>query len=246
MNLPISIIIPTFNEEKYLPKLLQSLQNQTKKPAQVIVADAFSLDATRKIARVFGCLVVNGGLPSVARNNGARIATQPVLLFLDADVILPPSFLEQTFTEMLQRNLDITSCFITPRSPLKIDRFLHQFANQYMKLTQKIHPHIPGACIFVKKNIHQIIGGFDKSLILAEDHDYVKRAKRIGKFAYLKSYKIPISVRRLSAEGRIKIVFKYIAIELHLIFIGKIRKDIFNYRFGHFNQFRQLKAVLNS
>lgn len=234
MNLPISIIIPTFNEEKYLPKLLQSLQNQTKKLTQVIVADAFSLDDTRKIARAFGCLVINGGLPSVARNNGARIATQPILLFLDADVILPPSFLEQTFTEMLQRNLDITSCFITPRSPLKIDRFLHQFANQYMKLTQKIHPHIPGACIFVKKNLHQIIGGFDQSLILAEDHDYVKRAKRIGKFAYLKSYKIPVSVRRLSRDGRIKIALKYIAVELHLIFIGQIRRNIFNYRFGHY------------
>lgn len=231
MTLPISVIIPTFNEQQYLPKLLKSLHNQTAKPTQVIAADAFSLDNTRKIAKAFGCMVVDGGLPSVARNNGARIASQPILLFLDADVVLPPFFLEQTFTEMAHRNLDITSCFITPRSPLKIDRFLHQFANQYMKLTQKIHPHIPGACIFVKKNIHKIIGGFDESLILAEDHDYVKRAKRIGKFAYLKSYKIPISVRRLSTEGRIKIVFKYIAIELHLIFIGKIRKDIFNYRF---------------
>lgn len=232
MTLPISIIIPTFNEEGYLPQLLESLQNQTRKPSQIIVADAFSLDNTRTIAKALGCMVVDGGLPSVARNNGARIATQPILLFLDADVILPPAFLEQTLTEMTIRNLDITSCFITPRSLLKIDRFLHQFANQYMKLTQKIHPHIPGACIFVKKNIHKIIGGFDESLILAEDHDYVKRAKGVGKFSYLKSYKIPISVRRLSAEGRIKIVFKYIAIELHLIFIGKIRRDIFSYRFG--------------
>ena len=47
MTLPLSIIIPTFNEEKYLPKLLKSLQKQTRKPAQVIVADAFSLDQVR-------------------------------------------------------------------------------------------------------------------------------------------------------------------------------------------------------
>lgn len=230
VKLPLSIIIPTLNEGKCLPELLKSIKSQTKLPSEIIVADAFSLDHTRKIAKAFGATVVDGGLPSVARNNGAAVATQPILLFLDADVILPPSFLEQTFTEMLRRNLDITSCFITPRSPLKIDKFLHQFANQYMRLTQKIHPHIPGACVFVKKNIHKIIGGFDESLIFAEDHDFVKRAERFGKFAYLKSYKIPVSVRRLSAEGRIKIVFKYIAVELHLIFIGKIRRDIFNYR----------------
>src|SRR3989344_1665305 len=222
MNLPISIIIPTFNEENYLPRLLKSIRKQTKLPAQIIVADAFSIDNTRKIAESFKVKVVNGGICSVARNNGAKIATAELLLFLDADVILPPSFLEETFEEMTKRKLDITSCFITPRSNLKIDKFLHQFANQYMKLTQEFHPHIPGFCIFVKKDIHSSIQGFDETLILAEDHDYVRRAKKIGRFGYLKSYKIPVSVRRLSHDGRVKIALKYIAIELHLIFIGQI------------------------
>lgn len=234
MTLPVSVIIPTFNEEGYLPKLLQSLQNQTRKAAQIIVADAFSLDNTREIARSFGCLVVDGGLPSAARNNGAKFASQEVLLFLDADAVLPPAFLERTFAEMMVRNLDITSCFITPKSPLRVDHFLHQFVNHYMRLTQKFHPHIPGVCIFVKKNIHEAVSGFDQSLVLAEDHDYVKRAKRLGKFGYLKSYKIPVSVRRLSQDGRVKIALQYIAVELHLIFIGKIRRNIFNYRFGHY------------
>ncbi|MBI2018159.1 glycosyltransferase [Candidatus Daviesbacteria bacterium] len=234
MNLPISIIVPTFNEGLYLPKLLQSLQNQTKKPTQTIVADAFSLDNTRQIAKSFGCMVVDGGLPSVARNRGVKFATQPILLFLDADVDLPPYFLERTFTEMVTRNLDIASCFIIPKSSLRVDHLLHLFANHYMKLTQRFHPHVPGCCIFVKKDVHQAIGGFDESLILSEDHDYVRRAKKVGRFDYLKSYKIPVSVRRLSAEGRIKIALKYIAIELHLIFIGNIRRNIFKYRFGHY------------
>ena len=234
MILPISIIIPTFNEERYLPKLLNSLQSQTAKPQEIIVADAFSVDSTRKIAEKFGCKLVDGGLPAIARNQGAKIATQPTLLFLDADVVLPHLFLEETVAEMQLRNLDIASCFISPRSSLRIDRFLHQFANHYMRLTQKFHPHIPGFCIFVKKGTHEAIGGFDTSLILAEDHDYVKRAKRVGKFAYLKSYKIPVSVRRLTMEGRLKIALKYIAIELHLIFLGKIRKNIFNYKFGNY------------
>lgn len=232
MRLPLSIVIPTFNEEKYLPKLLASIHNQTMRPKEIIVADAFSLDQTTAIARSYGCKIVAGGLPAQARNNGVQAATQPVIFFLDADVVLPPRFLEKSIEEMIKRRLDIASCFITPRSPLRLDRFLHKFANQYMKLTQKIHPHIPGACIFVRKDIHAQIGGFDESLILAEDHDYVKRAKKVSRFAYLKSYKIPVSVRRLSKDGRIKTILKYIAIELHLIFIGKIRKDIFNYKFG--------------
>jgi glycosyltransferase involved in cell wall biosynthesis len=234
MKLPISIIIPTFNEESFLPDLLSSIRKQTAKPQEIIVSDAFSIDRTRTIAKQFKCLVIDGGLLAKARNNGAKIASQPYILFLDADVVLPPSFLEETFAEMLERRLDIASCFLTPKSTFKIDHFLHQFANQYMRLTQKFYPHTPGACIFVKKSVHKLIRGFDETLILAEDHDYVRRAKKFGKFSYLKSYKIPVSVRRLSKEGRFKLSLKYIAIELHLIFIGKIRKNIFKYKFGNY------------
>ncbi len=233
MILPISIIVPTFNEEKYLPKLLASIQKQTALPAEVIVADAFSTDNTPRIAKQFGAKLIVGGLPSVARNNGAKAAKQNLLLFLDADVVLPAAFLAKTFAEMQERDLAIASCFISPRSRNRIDGLLHQFANQYMKLTQKFYPHIPGFCIFIKKATHKAISGFDESLLLAEDHDYVRRARKFGKFGYLKSYKIPVSVRRLSEEGRIKLSLKYIAIELHLIFIGKIRTDIFNYKFGN-------------
>lgn len=234
MTLPLSIIIPTFNEERSLPTLLSSIKHQSVTPTEIIVADAFSTDKTRIIAKEFGCKIVDGGLPAIARNNGAKHARCQIMLFLDADVMLPTLFLEKTVKEMTLRQLDITSCFITPRSNLKIDKFLHQFANQYMRLTQEFHPHIPGFCIFVKKDIHSSIKGFDETLILAEDHDYVRRAKKIGKFGYLKSFKIPVSVRRLSRDGRVKIALKYIAIELHLIFIGQIRNNIFNYKFGHY------------
>ncbi len=233
MNLPVSIIIPTFNEERFLPKLLISLKRQSRAPQEIIVADAFSVDKTREIAKSFGCKVIDGGLPAKARNNGAEYAKEPLLLFLDSDVVLPAHFLEKTIKEISTHRLDIASCFVSPKSDLKIDKFLHHFANHYLNLTQKFYPHIPGFCIFVKKDVHQMINGFDESLILAEDHDYVARAKKIGRFSYLKSYKIPVSVRRLSRDGRLKVALKYIAVELHLLFIGKIRKDIFKYRFGY-------------
>lgn len=242
MRLPISIVIPTFNEKYFLPKLLESIKKQTKKPEEIIVADAFSDDNTRKIAKKFGAKVVDGGLPAISRNNGARKASSSIILFLDSDVVLPKKFLEQTFEEIAGRYLDITSCFLSPRSNLKLDHFLHDFVNNYMKITQRFHPHIPGACIFVKKGLHEKIGGFDESILVAEDHDYVKRCKRFGKFAYLKSYKLPISVRRLTRDGRIRIALKYIAIELHLIFLGQIRKNIFKYTFGNYYKPKRVLA----
>jgi glycosyltransferase involved in cell wall biosynthesis len=237
MKAKVSIIIPTFNEEKYLPKLLRSIDKQSCQPEEVIIVDAFSTDKTRQIAKKFGHKVLDGGLPAKARNIGAEHAKQPLLLFLDSDVILPKSFLEETIAEMEERELDIASCYISPMSTQKIDKVLHDFVNYYFKITKRFHPHIPGFCIFVKRRMHETIGGFDESVILAEDYDYVSRIKKVGKFSYLNSYKIPVSIRRLSEEGRLNVALKYLALELHLIFLGQVRKQIFTYKFGqHFKQ----------
>ena len=82
----LTIVIPTKNEETYLPRLLASISKQTLAPAQVIVADAQSTDATRQIALAHGVRVVEGGMISCGRNAGARQAKTDFILFLDADV----------------------------------------------------------------------------------------------------------------------------------------------------------------
>ena len=73
-NMILSIIIPTYNEEEYLPVLLESIKKQNFNDYEVIVADANSTDRTREIAKEYGCLIVDGGLPAVGRNNGAKVA----------------------------------------------------------------------------------------------------------------------------------------------------------------------------
>lgn len=229
----LSIIIPTFNEEKFLPHLLKSLKEQTFKDFEIIVADNNSGDATRKIALKSGAKIVVGGLPAKGRNNGAKITQGEWLLFLDADVILPPDFLEKAMLELTKNDFAVASCYIQPISKKKIDEFLHQAVNQYFKFTKRKFPHAPGFCIFSKKEIHQKIGGFNEEVKLAEDHDYVLRASKLGKFEFLQSIKIPVSVRRLDRDGRLNISLKYIAVEGYLIFIGPVCSDIFNYKFGY-------------
>jgi len=230
----LSIIIPTLNEEKYLPLLLDSLAEQTFRNFEVIVADAGSKDGTRQAAAEAGCLVIDGGLPGTGRNNGARDARGEWLFFLDADVILPPGFLQVVMDEIREKGLDIASCTVEPLNGSKLDRLLHGVVNLYFKATQKFWPHAPGFCIIVRKKIHNSINGFDEKIQLAEDHDYVRRASRVGRFAYIKKVKIPVSVRRLEKDGRLTIGVKYLLAEAHLIFLGPIRSNIFNYKFGHF------------
>ena len=97
MNL--SIIIPTLNEEDYLPLLLESIKKQNFAEGEVIVADARSQDKTVEIAKSYGCKVVPGGLPPKARNEGAKKARGELFLFLDADVVLPENSLEKFLKE---------------------------------------------------------------------------------------------------------------------------------------------------
>src|ERR1700744_5008156 len=90
------------------------------KATRVLVADAESTDGTREIALGFcdrlKVEVVKGGLPSVGRNAGAKLATTKYVLFLDADVELPePTLLRRALWRMERRNLHLATTNIACR-----------------------------------------------------------------------------------------------------------------------------------
>lgn len=230
----VSIIIPTFNEEKYLPLLLEDLSEQTLCPTEIIVADADSTDATTQIAKKAGARVVEGGLPGVGRNVGAATAASDVLIFFDADVRLPSKhYLKDTLREFEQRNLDVATCDVHPAEDTPINQLMHQTYNAYTRLTERFLPHAPGFCIFVKRLIHEQIDGFDESVLFAEDMDYVQRAAHHGSFGVLRASPIITSTRRLTKDGRLKTIARFIACELHMTTLGSVKHDFFKYRFGY-------------
>ncbi len=199
----LTIIVPTLNEENYLPLLLKSIKRQSFKDYEIIIADAHSIDKTAKIAQDIGCQVVNGGLPPKGRNEGAKVAKGEMLLFIDADSrILSDDFLEKTLQEFKKRNLDIASFPIYPDEN-KFDKLIYTFYNLWVKLSQSFLPHATNV-ILVKKEIHQKINGFDKEIKLAEDHEYARRAGKLGKFGFIDIEPIFTSSRRFEKEGRIK------------------------------------------
>ncbi|MBD3203758.1 glycosyltransferase [Candidatus Woesearchaeota archaeon] len=202
----ISIIIPTLNEEKYLPILLKSIKNQTYKNYEIIVADNKSKDKTRQIAKKFGCRIVDGGLPAKARNNGAKIANGKYLLFLDADSRIGKFFIENLIIGVKQKKLDYTTCFLIPDSKRIEDKIIFFFGNLFAYLLQNIRPLASGSVLLVKKSIFEKTGGFDESLKNAEDFDFSIRAYKYGKFGILTKPKIYISVRRFDSMGRINLL----------------------------------------
>lgn len=225
----ISIITPTFNEEKYLPKLLECIKKQTHKDYEIIVADADSKDKTRQMARKYGCRIVKGGLPAVGRNNGAKFAKGDIFLFLDADVQFSKDFLQNAIDESKERNLDVAGCYIHPLGNNAIDKIFFGIFNFWIFITQFFYPNASGSGIFCKKWLHVKVRGFDESIKLSEDMDYVKRCGKFGKFRILRTAKSYISMRRFEKEGRFKVGFKLFLSAVYRIIFGEIRRDVFKY-----------------
>jgi len=230
----VSIVIPTKNEERNLPKLLDSIKVQTYTDYEIIVADAHSTDATVAIAEKYGAKVVEGGMPGPGRNKGALAANGEIVIFFDADVQMPSSrFLGDTIAEMDRKKLDVATCRIKPLSRKQVDKAMHEAYNAYAIAMEKINPHAPGFCILVRRHVHEGVKGFDEEVTFAEDHDYVHRAHKMGyRFGILRSHPIAVSVRRAEKDGRMNMAIKYLFAELHIITKGPIKKDLFEYEMG--------------
>lgn len=230
----ISIIIPTYNEECYLPKLLQSIKDQNFTDYEIIVADAKSTDKTREIANSFGCKVVEGGSPAVGRNNGAKVAEGEYLLFLDSDAILTEGYLESALNEFIENGLDIGITQLVPISDSKKDKLLHDFANFFMKLVESIKPHGAGCYgILTRRDIHEEAEGFDECLDFGEDSDYIERIGKIHSFKVLREPKLLISTRRLEKEGLKSLALIYAKSTLYDFMGKKVTAGELNYTFGH-------------
>jgi len=228
----VSVIIPALNEAPRLQNLLGALGEQTVPALEVILADAGSTDDTRAIATAAGCRIVDGGMPAEGRNAGAAVATGELLVFLDADVQPAPDFIELATSELAASGCVVATCLIAPLEPGSLNMFLAETANLYLQVMRPISPHAPGSCVLCLRAVHEAIGGFDESLKLAEDHDYVQRAATHGGFTGLTGVSMPTSMRRVETEGLVGLSLKYLWSEMHAISGRPMHEIPFEYEFG--------------
>lgn len=230
----LSIIIPTYNEEEYLPILLESIKQQKFDDYEIIIADANSTDRTREIAEEYGCIITEGGLPAVGRNNGAKIAKGEYLLFLDSDLKLTDDYLRDTIYEFRMERLGIAITQMKPLSEKSEAQLFHYLANQFMIGVEKIKPHGAGCYgIIVKRELHEKYGGFNEELTFGEDSEYIRRLGSSEQFKVLRKPKIGVSTRRLEEEGLETLIQQY-GKSTWNDFTGKeTGAEELNYKFGH-------------
>lgn len=230
----LSIIIPTYNEEEYLPVLLESIKKQDFDDYEVIIADANSTDRTREIAEEYGCIVVDGGLPAVGRNNGAKVAKGEYLLFLDSDLELTEDYLRNVLYEFKMERLGIAITQMLPMSDKIQDKIFHEFANYFMIGIENIKPHGAGCYgIIARKELHDACNGFDESLNFGEDTDYIERLAKKEKFKVLRNAKIGVSTRRLEEEGIQTLIKQYGKSTVNDFLGRRTNAEDLDYNFGH-------------
>ncbi len=232
----IRFVIPTKNEEALLPRLLQSLKEQTMHTEmRIVVADAKSTDATRSIAKSFGAEVVPGGMPGAGRNAGAKGATEEWLWFVDADSYLPEAtMVEQVLAACAKKGADFATCRVVEDTPSWRGAFLHGAFAWYSEFTQESFPRVPGACFLVKRTWFERVGGFDERVVFAEDMDLAERLSKQGAvFVYLGTIPIHTSLRRYKRDGYFRTGVRCLRAELYMRANGPITKELFPYGFDY-------------
>jgi glycosyltransferase involved in cell wall biosynthesis len=174
----LTIVIPTYNEEKYIAQTLYAIASQSGTyKVKIIIADAKSTDNTRTIAETNGfelgldLEIIDGGLPAVGRNAGAKLATTPYILFLDADVTFSH---RQTIVQAIDELafMDYQMIGTTPvyKGEFDIRASIMFGLNKYVTwFLSKTEPFAIGGFTMVNRQVFNKLGGYDEKATQSED-----------------------------------------------------------------------------
>ena len=179
----ISVIIPAFDEESYLPATLQAvgrsallLQSRGGVNTEVIVVDNNSSDATATVARSLGAHVVAESEHNIARvrNRGAAIAQGKVLVFVDADTHMPEELLQRIHQAFAAPGC-VGGAVDTEYRPKK--KSVRVYLGVW-RLVGRAAGMAQGATQFCLPDTFTALGGYDESLFMGEDVDFYARMRR--------------------------------------------------------------------
>jgi glycosyltransferase involved in cell wall biosynthesis len=180
----ISLIVPAYNEERFLPRLLDSVEAAAvafagpRTDLETIVSDNGSTDATARVAAERGCRIVNAVPRSIGavRNAGAHAAQGDILAFVDADARIHP----QTFNE-IQRLLG-QERFVGGASGVTLDRWSLGIAATWAVMIPLVWlTGFDTGVVFCRRGDFEAVGGYDERLRFAEDVQFLLALWRLGR-----------------------------------------------------------------
>ncbi len=182
----ISVITPAFNEARYLPQTLERLRiaerhltTRADAMVEVVVVDNASTDRTAECARTGGATVVLEPEHNIAkvRNAGATVAQHDVLVFLDADTLIPADLL-------LRIALAMHDPACVGGAVDAVYKAADPLVRTYLGLWRGLGllgGMAQGACHFCSRRVFRDLGGYDETVYMGEDVDFYWRMKRAAR-----------------------------------------------------------------
>ncbi|MBI3379935.1 glycosyltransferase [Candidatus Gottesmanbacteria bacterium] len=203
----ISVVIPAYNEEKYIAKTLESVKNADRddNPVEILVIDGGSGDKTAEIAKKFGAKVVvipHRGI-GFARQKGIENASGEIIIYTDADSIVPYDWMKVHVDALLKSDV------VLSYGPFKVKdgSFAYKLFINYLQYYGWFITHyIFNTILSVGQNTAfwrekaLFVGGYDTKLGIMEDIDFSQRLSKQGKAIYHPNLIVYASGRR-SKEG---------------------------------------------
>jgi glycosyltransferase involved in cell wall biosynthesis len=220
-----SIIIPTYKEEDYLERCLQSIiaQDYERSEFEVIVSDAHSPDGTAEIARKLADELVVSEQRGIAlgRNAGARKSRGAVLVFVDADAQLAPSFLSRCPRVFSDRSVAGMTGVARPYDGGIPQRLIYYGTYGLVRLFNKAGLSLfPGVCAAYRKSVFDRAGGFREDFGVTEDLDLSRRISRYGRCIVDVKARAFVSTRRLKKYWA-SIMFFHIYSDMKYLITGR-------------------------
>ncbi len=206
-NPKISVVIPAYNEEKYITKCLESIKRQTFRDFELIVVDNNSTDKTAEIARQFGARVVKEKIQGMipARERGFREAKADIIARTDGDSFVPLNWLSSIF-EIFEQDKQIvavsgghyTSNGLKILSP--IINFYINYLTFYLTRFLIGHYQLSGPNYAIRKTAWEKVTVHKDDHLVHEDMDLACHLATLGKIEFHPEIKTGYSLRRFKRD----------------------------------------------
>jgi glycosyltransferase involved in cell wall biosynthesis len=214
----LSVIIPAFNEERFLPQTLDHLRQAAEhaelvpnRDVEIIVVDNASTDRTAELAAAAGAKVVSVPEHNIGRvrNAGAGAASGNLLVFLDADTLVPRSGLSR-IVQVMEEPSCLGGAADTDHQPAR------PLIRLYLRMWRLVGLSLgmaQGAVQFCRRDAFSAVGGYDESIYMGEDVDFYWRLSKLAKgrgqhVRYLKDVRVVPSCRRFDQWSTMRILIQ--------------------------------------
>ena len=215
----ISVVIPTLNEADNLPPLLHRLQVEPT-PAEIVVVDGGSSDATARIAMDHGVRLLSSPAGRGRQLAAGAAATKgEVLLFLHADSRFPKGGLGR-----IRAALDADPNVVGGNFRLLFDgnEPFSKWLNGFYAWIRSHGVYYGDSGVFVRRSVYEAIGGM-RPLALMEDFDFIRRLEKSGRTCCIADPPLVTSSRRFHSRRPAAIVFGWL--KIHALFYLGVRSE---------------------